>query len=167
MRDHLRFYLNGAPHDVRGAEAFETLSTWLRGVRRLTGTKIVCEEGDCGACTVLIGRPEGDALTYRPVNSCIQHVYNVDGAHVVTVEGLGTPRALSPVQAAMVTHQGAQCGFCTPGFVTAMTALFEHDAAPDAQAVRAGLTGNLCRCTGYEPIVRAALAVDACRAAPQ
>lgn len=160
MRDALLFYVNGAPVEIRGADAFRTLTGYLRTLRRLTGTKVVCEEGDCGACTVLIGRAEGDALRYRPVNACIQHLYQLDRAHVVTVEGLTPHGALSAVQASMVAHHGAQCGFCTPGFITAMTALYEDEAPRTEQAARDGLTGNLCRCTGYEPILKAALAVN-------
>ena len=161
MRDHLLLYVNGAPVHVRGRDAFRSLTSFLREDRRATGTKVVCEEGDCGACTVLIGRPEGDALAYRPVNACILHLHQLDGAHVVTVEGLLDERgALHPVQEQMVAYHGAQCGFCTPGFITALAALYERGPAPTDRTVRDGLTGNLCRCTGYEPILRAALAVD-------
>lgn len=173
MRDYLFFYLNGEAIEVRGGAAFQTLAGFLRSERHATGTKIVCDEGDCGACTVLIGRPDEDRLVYRPVNACIQHVYQVDGTHVVTVEGVvgragnGTSGdgagGLSPIQQSMIVHHGAQCGFCTPGFVTAMTALFEEDGPVTAQTVRDGLTGNLCRCTGYDPITQAALAVDPTR----
>ncbi|HYE58643.1 MAG TPA: FAD binding domain-containing protein [Rhodothermales bacterium] len=160
MRDYLLLYVNGAPVEIRGAEAFRTLTGYVRTERHLTGTKVVCEEGDCGACTVLIGRVEEGAMVYRPVNACILHLYQLDRAHVVTVEGLARDGSLSAVQASMVHHHGAQCGFCTPGFVTAMTALYEAQAPITEQAVRDGLTGNLCRCTGYEPILKAALAVD-------
>lgn len=160
MRDFLFLYVNGAPIEVRGRAAFQTLAGFLRSERHATGTKIVCDEGDCGACTVLIGFPNEERLDYRPVNACIQHVYQVDGTHVVTVEGLARNGALSPIQQSMIAHHGAQCGFCTPGFMTALTALFEGDAPPTAQDVRDGLTGNLCRCTGYDPILAAALDVD-------
>jgi xanthine dehydrogenase small subunit len=160
MRDCLLFYLNGAPVEIRGADAFRTLTGYLRTGRRLTGTKVVCEEGDCGACTVLIGRAEAGAMRYRPVNACIQRLYQLDRTHVVTVEGLTPGGGLSAVQDSMVRHHGAQCGFCTPGFITAMTALYEGEGPLTEQAARDGLTGNLCRCTGYEPILKAALAVD-------
>ena len=161
MRDFLLLYVNGEPVEVRGRSAFRTLAQFLREERRATGTKIVCDEGDCGACTVLVGREEEGRLAYRPVNACIQHMYQLDRTHVVTVEGLSDD--LSPVQAAMIEHQGAQCGFCTPGFVVALTALFEDGSELDEGDVRDGLTGNLCRCTGYEPITRAAMAVDPSR----
>lgn len=160
MRDYLLLYVNGKPGEVRGGDVFRTLSDFLRRGLHATGTKIVCEEGDCGACTVLIGREEGAELVYRPVNSCILQMHQLDRTHVVTVEGLAQDGALSPVQESMVRSHGAQCGFCTPGFITALTALYEERERLTEREVRAGLTGNLCRCTGYEPIIRAALAVD-------
>jgi xanthine dehydrogenase small subunit len=162
MREHILLHVNGRPYRISGAQAFQTLSRFLRYDERLTGTKIVCEEGDCGACTVLIGRREGNdaRLVYRPVNSCIQLLFQLDCTHVVTVEGLTRGGELTPVQDAMVRCHGAQCGYCTPGFIMAMAGMFETCAKPDAHDVRAALTGNLCRCTGYESIINAALAVE-------
>ncbi|HVR42354.1 MAG TPA: FAD binding domain-containing protein [Thermoanaerobaculia bacterium] len=161
MRDHLRFWLNGRRVEIRGERAFTTLSRFLRDDARATGTKIVCEEGDCGACTVLIGRPEDGRIVYRPVNSCIQFLFQVDSTHVVSVEGLGSAAAPNAVQEAMIRCHGAQCGYCTPGFIVAMCGLF--DSAPGEvteRELRDALTGNLCRCTGYEPILKAGLEVD-------
>ncbi len=153
MRDYVLLHINGVPHRVSGARAFQTVSRFLREELRATGTKIVCEEGDCGACTVLVGRRENaGGLRYRAVNSCIQFVFQMDCAHVVTVEGLTRGDVLTPLQEAMVRCHGAQCGYCTPGFVMAMAAMCE-EGATDA---RRGLTGNLCRCTGYESIINAA-----------
>ena len=152
MRDFVLVHINGVPHRIGGTRAFQTLSRFLRDEQRVTGTKIVCEEGDCGACTVLVGRREGDRLRYRPINSCIHFLFQLDGAHVVTIEGLARDGELTPVQHAMVRCHGAQCGYCTPGFVMALAGMFE-ERSRDA---RAALTGNLCRCTGYESIVRAA-----------
>ncbi|HUP63429.1 MAG TPA: FAD binding domain-containing protein [Thermoanaerobaculia bacterium] len=168
MRDFLLVHVNGVPYRIGAPQAFETLSRFLRNDRRATGTKIVCEEGDCGACTVLVGRVEdrqsclsGQAgspvLHYRPINSCIQFLFQLDCTHIVTVEGLTNGGELTPVQDAMVRCHGAQCGYCTPGFIMAMAGLYECTSHPNAADVRAALTGNLCRCTGYEPIIRAAL----------
>jgi xanthine dehydrogenase small subunit len=153
MRDYILLHINGVPHRIGGERAFQTVSRFLREDQRATGTKIVCEEGDCGACTVLIGRRDDDGgLRYKPVNSCIQFVFQLDCAHVVTVEGLTRGGELTPVQDAMVRCHGAQCGYCTPGFIMAMAAMCE-EGSTDA---RKGLTGNLCRCTGYESIITAA-----------
>lgn len=160
MRDHIIFFINGKPHHVSGRAAFSTLANHLRYELGLTGTKIVCEEGDCGACSVLIGRVNGDQLEYQAVNSCIQALVQLDGTSIITVEGLqGEGGELTPVQQAMVRCHGSQCGYCTPGFVVALTALFEDSDRLEESDVRDGLTGNLCRCTGYEPIIRAALEV--------
>jgi xanthine dehydrogenase small subunit len=158
MRDFLLVHINGKPHRLRAPQAFLTLSKFLRYDQRATGTKIVCEEGDCGACTVLVGRRDaGGALRYRPVNSCIQFLFQLDCTHVVTVEGLTRGGELAPVQDAMVRCHGAQCGYCTPGFVMALAGMYECTATPTAADVRAALTGNLCRCTGYESIIKAGL----------
>ena len=148
MRDTLLVHINGVAHRVGGEAAFETLARFLRERLGATGTKIVCEEGDCGACTVLVGRREGGELRYRAVNACIQFLFQMDCAHVVTVEGLG----MTPVQEAMVRCHGAQCGYCTPGFVMALAGMFECGGRDP----KAALTGNLCRCTGYESIIKAA-----------
>ena len=162
MRDSIVFHINGGEHRVAGAQAFTTLSRYLRYDVGATGTKIVCEEGDCGACTVLMRR-SADA-EYVPVNSCILALAQLDGASIVTVEGLKDASGrLSRVQQSMVNCQGAQCGYCTPGFVVAMTALFERADRVDQKTIERGLTGNLCRCTGYEPIIKAGLSVDAYR----
>jgi xanthine dehydrogenase small subunit len=158
MRDHILFHINGREHRVGGAAVFSTLSNWLRYDAVATGTKIVCEEGDCGACTVLIRRR--DEEDFAAVNSCIQSLCQLDGASIVTVEGLAVDGALTHVQESMVACHGAQCGYCTPGFIMAMHALFETNDKVDEKQVRDGLTGNLCRCTGYEPILKAALAVE-------
>ncbi len=161
MRDHVRFHLNGRPHAVRGGDAFAPLTDYVRNTCGLPGTKVVCAEGDCGACTVLVGRPDGGGVKYLPVDSCIQFVYQLDGTHVVTVEGLPeTGDDLHPVQKAMVECHGSQCGYCTPGFVMALAGWAEGGADADPAAVRTALTGNLCRCTGYLPILDAASAIS-------
>jgi xanthine dehydrogenase small subunit len=157
MRDFIRLLVNGKEHRVEEPHALSTLATWLRRDVAATGTKIVCEEGDCGACTVLVRR---NGVEFQPVNSCILLMAQLDGASVVTVEGLAQDGALTPLQQSMVVCHGAQCGYCTPGFVVAMTALYENCDRVNEKQVRDGLTGNLCRCTGYEPIIKAALAVD-------
>lgn len=161
MRDHLLFYLNGQPVRVTGDDAFLTLAEFLRRRRGLTGTKVVCAEGDCGSCAVLVGRVDQTGIfRYAAVTSCIQFLFQLDAAHVVTVEGLRDDRELNPIQRSMVDCHGTQCGFCTPGFVVALYELMHEGRPLDDNGVRRGLVGNLCRCTGYDSIVRAALATD-------
>jgi xanthine dehydrogenase small subunit len=161
MRDYVLFYVNGKRYHVGGTTAFASLTDFLRSELQLTGTKVVCAEGDCGACTVLVGRPDGPGLRYETVDACIQFLYQLDCKHVITVEGLRTGKQLHPVQQAMVEHHGSQCGYCTPGFVMALAGLFERQVGVDRDALRIGLTGNLCRCTGYLPILEAGLSVGA------
>ncbi|GBQ10150.1 xanthine dehydrogenase small subunit [Swaminathania salitolerans] len=155
MRHAIRFYLGDTLHTVAGEACSMTLLDWLRHQGR-TGTKEGCNEGDCGACTVIVIRLRRGRLAVRAVNACIQLVAMLDGACVMTVEDVGGPDALHPVQKAMVAASGSQCGFCTPGFVMSMIAYRCMDGAPDDDAsIDAALAGNLCRCTGYAPIVRA------------
>jgi xanthine dehydrogenase small subunit len=232
IRDYIVFYVNGRECRVTGQHAFMQLSDYLRAELGLCGTKVVCAEGDCGACTVLVGRTgNDDKLSYKPLNSCIQTIYQLDCAHIVTVEGLTPEQQLSPIQESMVECHGAQCGFCTPGFVVSLAAMFEDIAArnpgcgspalamcaesakfvqsagngdmtsgkgstvpvdttntvpvdtastaPIVQvstvldgnavtraAVKDALTGNLCRCTGYESIIKSAMQCDASSVVP-
>jgi xanthine dehydrogenase small subunit len=160
MRDYVLLYVNGRRCEVRGPAAFQPLSDLLRNEQRLVGTKIVCAEGDCGSCTVLLGRPRDGKLEYRPVTSCIQYVAQLDGAHIVTVEGLSDPGKLSPVQESFVANHGAQCGFCTPGFMASLAGLYETNRDPSRHDVTRALVGNLCRCTGYDSILASVAQVD-------
>lgn len=155
MRDHVLVSINGRPHEVRGDALGRPLTDLLRHELGLSGTKVVCAEGDCGACTTLVARPGGPFL---PIDACIQYLWQLDGALVVTVEGLAEDGELHPVQKALVAHHGSQCGYCTPGFVMAIAGLREEGGALDEARVGVGLSGNLCRCTGYTSIVAAALA---------
>ena len=234
MRDFVLIYLNGVRREIRGREALMMLADWLRKEAGLTGTKIVCAEGDCGSCTVLRAFPDLAAhahihvgvqdgvkvgandgvivgandganvganvgtdhatlsapLEFEAMNSCIVTVAQMDGSHIVTVEGMQCGDELSPAQVAMKQCHASQCGYCTPGFVMAISAMLEkhgdvngarinvasdsgeranvasHCGAVAAQHIDAKmaanyLTGNLCRCTGYAPIVEAALTVRA------
>ncbi|MFV0302965.1 MAG: 2Fe-2S iron-sulfur cluster-binding protein, partial [Paracoccus sp. (in: a-proteobacteria)] len=162
MTGELRFLLNDREVTLSTVGGSDTLLDFLRIDRRMTGTKEGCAEGDCGACTVLVGRLTDAGLRYEPVNACIRFLASCHNCHVVTIEHLGGPDGgLHPVQQAMVTHHGSQCGFCTPGFVMALYGLWMANPATDAMAVETALQGNLCRCTGYEPIVKAALAAQA------
>lgn len=160
MREYLHFFVNGKEQKISGSEAFQPLSNFLRCQMAITGTKVVCEEGDCGACTVLVGKLKNGKIEYKPVNSCIQFLYQLDLTHIISIEGLKNKQELNPVQEAMVQCHGTQCGFCTPGFVVAMCDYFDKNKQPCTQGIKDCLTGNLCRCTGYEPIIKAGLNVD-------
>jgi len=157
MNDSIRFILNGEDVTLRDVKPTETLLDFLRLKRRLTGTKEGCAEGDCGACTVLVGRLIDGKLHYESVNACIRFIGSLNATHVVTVEHLAAKDGtLHPVQQAMVDCHGSQCGFCPPGFVMSMYGLWLANSNPDRGEIEKALQGNLCRCTGYEPIVKAA-----------
>ena len=171
MRDYVFFYLNGKPCEIRGARASLMLSDFLRYEAGLTGTKVVCAEGDCGACSVLRRSPWSGDRAFEPINACITTLAQMDGSSLVTVEALAPAGELTPVQSAMVTCHGSQCGFCTPGFVMALTGLVEKKLTTrkktiDKKEAKNALTGNLCRCTGYRPILDAATALSVGRCAP-
>jgi xanthine dehydrogenase small subunit len=149
----LTFLLNGESVALRDVTPTTTLLDWLRETRGLTGTKEGCNEGDCGACTVIVS----DETGARPLNACILLLPQLAGRAVRTVEGVSGPEGqLHPVQEAMIAHHGSQCGFCTPGFITSM-ACAHLNGERDHDRV---LAGNLCRCTGYAPILRAARAAE-------
>jgi xanthine dehydrogenase small subunit len=160
IRNELRFILNGEDVSLRDVAPDDTLLDFLRLSRALKGTKEGCAEGDCGACTVLVGRLHGGRLVYESVNACIRFLGSLDATHVVTVEHLaGSEGRLHPVQQAMVDLHGSQCGFCTPGFVMSLYGLWMRSSDPSDAEIEQALQGNLCRCTGYEAIVRAARAI--------
>jgi xanthine dehydrogenase small subunit len=154
----LQFLLNGDPVDVTSASTHVTLLEYLREDRALTGTKEGCAEGDCGACTVVIAEADGvGGLAWKPVNACIRLLPSVAGKAVFTVESLQSEDGtLHPVQRALVECHGSQCGFCTPGFAMSLFGLYKNANAPTRSDVDDALSGNLCRCTGYLPILAAA-----------
>ncbi|MFP4360219.1 MAG: xanthine dehydrogenase small subunit [Alphaproteobacteria bacterium] len=160
----VRFVLNGEGCVVDDPPPSTMLLAWLREEAGLTGTKEGCAEGDCGACTVALGEPDpaGAGLRWRAVNACILFLGAVDGKAVLTVEGLAAPDGtLHPVQRALVDHHGSQCGFCTPGFVMTLFTHWWREGATDRATLNEVLAGNLCRCTGYRPILDAARTMGA------
>ena len=160
MRREIRFLRQGQEVRLDAVAPALTLLDYLRLTERATGTKEGCAEGDCGACTVVLRKQVGGRLVYQPVNACILLAGQADCADVITVEDLADGDALHPVQQAMVDQHGSQCGFCTPGFIMALFALYhaQRRAPLDRAAVNDWVAGNLCRCTGYRPIVDAGLA---------
>ena len=160
MPQPIRFYYRGEVQTVNDAAPTRTILQHVREDLHCTGTKEGCAEGDCGACTVVVGELKGNTVELKTVNSCIQFLPTLDGKALFTVEDLKQPDgSLHPVQQAMVECHGSQCGFCTPGFVMSLWGLYlkhEDGSCPPRKEVDDALSGNLCRCTGYRPIIDAA-----------
>ena len=144
----VRLRVNGVWHEA-AVPARRLLSDFLRHDLRLTGTHVGCEHGVCGACTVL--------LDGQPVRSCLMLAVGARDHEVTTVEGLGTPDDMHPVQRAFRECHGLQCGFCTPGFLTTVAAFLDENPSPSEAEAREAVSGNLCRCTGYQNIVASVL----------
>ena len=145
---HVQSEINGEQVDFL-CEARQSLLEVLRDVLMLTGTKEGCNDGNCGACTVI--------MDGRIVNACLVLGVEADGKQVTTIEGVATPEGLHPIQQSFLENAALQCGICTPGFIVAAKALLEEESNPSEYRVRHWLAGNLCRCTGYDKIVRAVL----------
>lgn len=155
MHRSIRLYLNGRPREA-DVSPNETALELFRDRFGLRGTKEGCGEGDCGGCTVVIGEVRHGAVRYRPVTSCVMLAAQLDGTHVITVEGLAKGDLLHPIQQAILDAHATQCGFCTPGVVMSLFALLLDNPAPTEEDARAALEGNLCRCTGYSAIRKVA-----------
>src|SRR5438309_5048978 len=157
MADGVKFLLGDELRDIVIVDPTMTVLNYLRLVERRCGSKEGCAEGDCGACTVALGEIEGERIAYRAANSCIQFLPTLHGKQLLTVEHLKSPNGeLHPAQQAMVDCHGSQCGFCTPGFVMSLFALYKSASRPSRTDINDAIAGNLCRCTGYRPIVEAA-----------
>ncbi len=166
QRDYILVYINGQRHEIRGEQAFISMSEYLRSEQQLTGTKIVCAEGDCGACTVLSGSviagKNSTDIVYKPINSCIVMMHSLDCSQIISIEGLNKiyQDKLHPLQHSLVESHGTQCGYCTPGIVMALAGMLEVQTDINEKRTRNYLTGNLCRCTGYQQIIDAVSTTD-------
>jgi xanthine dehydrogenase small subunit len=150
------FILNNKTIDTESHPG-TTVLDFVRYQKHLKGTKIGCREGDCGACTVLVGELVNDRVRYRTMTSCLMPLANAAAKHIVTVEGINPPnRHLTPVQQVMLDESGTQCGFCTVGFVMSLTGFCLDDSPKTQDAAVSAIDGNICRCTGYKSIERAA-----------
>lgn len=150
----IRFILNETTIETSLPSGMVLLD-FIRYHKHLMGTKIGCREGDCGACTVLVGELIGETVRYRTMTSCLVPIGNAAGKHIVTVEGINMKESLNPIQKAMADEGATQCGFCTPGFVMSLAGFCLDDQQPTPRSARASIDGNICRCTGYKSIERA------------
>jgi len=146
MKTKINVTVNGKEYTL-DVEPNQTLVEILRDQMGLTGTKVGCGVGDCGSCTVL--------MNGKAVNSCLVLAGEVDGKEILTIEGVGTEESLHPIQQAFIDQGAIQCGFCTPGMVLSANALLDQNPNPSDSQIRTAISGNLCRCTGYQKIIRA------------
>lgn len=165
MKNNTILFINGERHILNPIQSKMMLADYLRYDQNLIGTKIVCAEGDCGACTVLQYHPYHEDQAFKPINSCITPMASLHASALVTVDKLAYENSLHESQKAMVECHASQCGYCTPGFVMAMTGLLEKKCERKENTIsekeaKNAMTGNLCRCTGYAPIIEAATQID-------
>ena len=147
--------------EVKNPDPTETLLNYIRMKLKKTGTKEGCAEGGCGACTVVLGELKNNEINYKAVNSCIAFLPTLQGKQLILVEDLVSKDAsLHPVQEVMVNYHGSQCGFCTPGFVMALFSMFKNHSKFKDDVIKDSIAGNLCRCTGYQPIIKAAKSLN-------
>ena len=155
IKNEIEFILNDELIKINNVDTNISVLNYLRIDKRLTGTKEGCASGDCGACTAIIAELKNNKLEYKAVNTCIMFLYSLHGKQLITVEHLSNSK-LHPVQQSMVDNHGSQCGFCTPGFVMSMFGMYKDKVKPSNQNIDEYLAGNLCRCTGYNSIKKAA-----------
>ena len=146
--------------EINNPDPNETILNYVRTKLKKTGTKEGCAEGGCGACTVVLGELKKNDINYKAINSCIAFVPSLEGKQLILVEDLISKDELHPVQKAMVNYHGSQCGFCTPGFVMSLFAMYKSYSSYKENIIKDSIRGNLCRCTGYRPIIDAAKSLN-------
>ena len=155
MNESFFCYVNGKRIEDAKVDPEETLLYYLRNKLHLCGTKLGCGEGGCGACTVMVSNYSNGKIIHKAVNACLAPIASVYRTAVTTVEGIGSTKTkLHRVQETLVENHGSQCGFCTPGIVMSMYTLLRNQAVPTETMIERALQGNLCRCTGYRPIIQ-------------
>ena len=161
MGNIIRFVFENKIHEIKNLDPNETILNFIRLRLKKTGTKEGCAEGGCGACTVVIGQLEKNNIIYKAINSCIAFTTSLEGKQLLIVEDLMQKNgSLHPVQTAMVNFHGSQCGFCTPGFVMSLFSMYKNNTFYDKETIEETISGNLCRCTGYRPIIDAAKSLN-------
>ena len=157
----IKFILENKIQEIRNPNPSETILNYIRLKLKKTGTKEGCAEGGCGACTVVIGELKKNNIVYKAINSCIAFITSLEGKQLLVVEDLMLKNnSLHPVQRAMVNYHGSQCGFCTPGFVMSLFAMYKNNSSYNEKIIEESISGNLCRCTGYRPIIDAAKSLN-------
>ena len=157
----IEFVFQNKVHQILNPDPNETVLNFVRSNLKKTGTKEGCAEGGCGACTIVLGELKNNKILYKSINSCITFVPVLNGKQLILVENLTSENGkLHSVQNAMVDYHGSQCGFCTPGFVMSMFAMFKNNKSINNELINDSLSGNLCRCTGYRPIIDAAKSLN-------
>ncbi len=161
ISDSVKFLLNNKIIVIKNPDPNQTLLNYIRTELKKTGTKEGCSEGGCGACTIVLGELVANKIIYKAVNSCISFVPTLNGKQLIIVEDLVSKNGqLHPVQDAMVKFHGSQCGFCTPGFVMSLFSMFKNNKNLNNELITDSISGNLCRCTGYRPIIDAAKSLN-------
>ena len=157
----IRFVFENKIHEIKNLDPNETILNFIRLRLKKTGTKEGCAEGGCGACTVVIGELKKNNIVYKAINSCIAFTTSLEGKQLLVVEDLmQKDGSLHPVQSAMVNFHGSQCGFCTPGFVMSLFSMYKNNTSYEKKTIEESISGNLCRCTGYRPIIDAAKSLN-------
>ena len=157
----VKFLLNDKLVEIKNPDPNQTLLNYIRSDLKKTGTKEGCSEGGCGACTIVLGELVDNKIVYKAINSCISFVPSLNGKQLLIVEDLVSQNGkLHPVQDAMIKYHGSQCGFCTPGFVMSLFSMFKNNKSLNNELITDSISGNLCRCTGYRPIIDAAKSLN-------
>ena len=160
VSDTIQFLLNNKIHKIKNPDPNKTILNYIRDDLKKTGTKEGCAEGGCGACTIVLGELDKDKINYKSINACISFLPILNGKQLILVEDLADSNKPHIVQEAMVKFHGSQCGFCTPGFTMSLFSMYKNYKSINNEVVEEVLSGNLCRCTGYRPIIEAAKSLN-------
>ena len=161
VSDTIQFLFSNQIYKIKNPDPNKTILNYVRDDLKKTGTKEGCAEGGCGACTIVLGELQKNKIIYKAINACIAFLPTLNGKQLILVEDLiGNNQKLHPVQEAMVKFHGSQCGFCTPGFTMSLFSMYKNNRSVNKDIVDEALSGNLCRCTGYRPIIDAAKSLN-------